>query len=398
MQKCIYCPTVFDEAQKEHIIHAFLGARWKDGRLICDACQSLFASRIDAALARRIQPFRLLLGTEGNYGGTGERITNLPATSGETVHIGPHGQPSLARPIVTVNEDGDRHQVQLKIDGRKQLGWALNEVKKLLPHAQLDQSKIAGLGVPTRERIDGEITFDLTLGGLDFFRGVLKCCSNLFAAHDREARAAFLGSEFDAVRGFVANGTGDMGDFARWLVDSEPLNLPSRGPADQTIVLTTRDGSVEGVMRFFGHLPFAVRLATNYVGPPVRCAYIVDPYREADPAEERLSGMPLAQYDSQIPIFLQQSPGNSPVVQNAWNANLNRFMSHYIERENEATAQKVVDETIRQNPAAASMPRNQLLEMVRRLIRAKFDRFEQTGDASGITVFKTPSDMSADPQ
>jgi hypothetical protein len=41
-------------------------------------------------------------------------------------------------------------------------------------------------------------------------------------------------------------------------------------------------------MRFFGQLPFAVRLSTASAGPPIRCAYVVDPSRKVEPAEQRL--------------------------------------------------------------------------------------------------------------
>ena len=192
MQRCIYCPTEFEDAPKEHVIHAFLGARWKDAKLICPACQTAFADGIDAALAQHVQPFRLLLGIEGDHGGTGQPLKNLPVTSGETIDLGPRGQPRLVRPHVNITEEGDRHQVQVKIGREKDLGWALNEVRKLLPHAKLDPEQIKKLGVEKKERLDGEVKFDLTLGGIDFFRAVLKCCANLFAAHDPAARAAFV--------------------------------------------------------------------------------------------------------------------------------------------------------------------------------------------------------------
>jgi hypothetical protein len=165
--------------------------------------------------------------------------------------------------------------------------------------------------VKTKERIDGEVKIDLTLGGVDFFRAVLKCCANLFAAHDPAARASFLGAAFDPVRALVKEGAGQAGDFVRWITSPDPLGLPRKGEADQTILLTTRGGSVEGVMRFFGHLPFSVRLATGYEGPPVRCAYVVDPYREAEPAEERLTGDELAKYDEQVPPSPSSRPGTT---------------------------------------------------------------------------------------
>lgn len=311
MQRCIYCPTFFDEAPKEHIIHAFLGARWKDSKLICPSCQTSFGDDIDATLAKRLQPFRLLLGIEGDRGGFGQPLKNLPVTSGETVDIGAHGIPKIVRPQINIIKDGDSdtHQVQVKIGRKQDLGWALNEIRKRLPNAKFDEEQIKNLGVEKKERIDGEVKIDLTLGGVDFFRAVLKCCANLFTAHDPAGRDTFLEPAFDCVRAFVLNGTGQMADFARWTTSVTPLQLPQLGPADHAIILTTRDSSVEGVMRLFGQLSFAVRLATNYLGPTIRCAYVVDPYREADPAEQRLHGDLLLPYDEQIPFFVEQSPG-----------------------------------------------------------------------------------------
>jgi hypothetical protein len=388
MQQCMYCRTVFGEAPKEHIIHAFLGAKWKDGKLICQTCQSTFGDDIDVTLAERLQLFRLLLGIEGDHGGTGKPIKNLPVTSGETVDIGAHGIPKIVRPHIKITDEGDRHQVQVKIGREKDLAWALNEVRKQLPHVKIDQEQIRNLGVEKQERLDGEVKFDLTLGCIDFFRGVLKCCANLFAAHDPLGRAAFLDPAFDGVRAFVLEGTGQMADFARWLTSPSPLHLPQCGPADQTIILTTRGESVEGVMRFFGHIPFAVRLATNYTGPPIRCAYVVDPYREAVPAEQRLKGNNLIQYDEQMPKFSEQSSGNNAYVQAAWEANLNRFMAYYIERENEGTVQKVVNKAVELDLQIAAMPRKGVEEMVRGLIQKRFAEFERTGQTDKLTVIR----------
>ncbi len=231
MQRCIYCPTGFDEAEKEHVIHAFLETRWKDGKLICSAYQKAFAKGIDTAMSERLQPYRLLLGIEGDHGSTGQPLKNLTVSSGETIDLGPRGEPKLVRPQVKITEGPDgQHQVQVKIGREKELRRALCEVRKQLPHAKLDTEAIKKLGVKKKERLDGEVGFDLTLGGLDFFRAVLKCCANMFAAHSPNARTAFLEPAFDAVREFVYNGTGSMGDFARWLVSTDPLALPSRGP------------------------------------------------------------------------------------------------------------------------------------------------------------------------
>lgn len=389
MHRCIYCLAGFDDAPKEHIIQAFLGARWKDGTLICQVCQTLFGKGIDQTLASKLQPFRLLLGVEGDRGGTGRPLKNLPVTSGEVINLGAHGKPEIARPHIKITEDGDRHQVQVKLGRKEDLGWALNEVRKQLPHAKLDSEQLKQRMVVKRERLDGEVELGLTLGGSDFFQAVLKCCVNLFAAHDPAGRAALLlDPAFDGVRAFVRAGTGQMGDYARWITSRLPLNLPQRGPADQTIMLTTRGSSVEGVMRFFGHLSFAVRLTNTYAGPPIAYAYLVDPYREADPAEQRLSGDQLAQFDQYIPVFAEQAPGNTPDVQAAWDAAIGRFMMHYAERDNQLLARQAVDHTIRQIPQAAAL-RAEIEAVVRKRIRERVVHFEQTGDARKITVIQT---------
>jgi hypothetical protein len=65
---------------------------------------------------------------------------------------------------------------------------------------------------------------------------------------------------------------------------------------------------------------------------------------------------------------------------------LNRFTDHYSDRENEATIQVATDEAIRQDARIAAMPREKVFEIMRSLIQKRFDPFERTGDATGITT------------
>lgn len=389
MHRCIYCLDEFQGAPQEHVIQAFLGARWKAGGLICESCQAAFGRGIDTALEEGLRPFRVLLGTQGDHGGTGKPLENLKVTSGETIDLGPGGEPKIVRPFAQVIEqDGKRH-VHIRVGREQDIDWALHEVKKEIPGATFDHQRLKSIGRKLRKRLDGEVAIPLSLGGLDFFRAVLKCCANLVAAHDPRAKTVFLEAPFDAVRAFVEAGTGRMGDFARWLTSSEPLQLPKRGFADHVIILTTRGASLEGVIQFFGHFPFAVRLATAYAGPPIRCAYVVDPYREAVPAEQRSSGDELNSIAGTLPRFDEQSPGNNAVVQAAWNSSLNRFMAHYTARINEETVQEAVDEVRRLDSQAAAFPREQLVALVRTKFNERLERFRATGDAEGITVVKT---------
>jgi hypothetical protein len=64
-------------------------------------------------------------------------------------------------------------------------------------------------------------------------------------------------------------------------------------------------------------------------------------------------------------------------------------MAHYSERENEATVQKVVDESIQLDSRIAAMDRKDAEEMVRKLIQKRFAEFERTGQTDKLTVLRT---------
>ncbi len=189
----------------------------------------------------------------------------------------------------------------------------------------------------------------ITLGGLNFFRGILKSCCNLVAAHSEYGRHVFLGTEFDDVRAFIANGEGTMEDFARWMVSPSPLSVPRIGSADHSIILTTRDSQVEGTVTFFGDVSFSVRLCQTFDGQAIRCGYIVDPYLVASPAEHRLNESDVSAIESDLPRFSEQSTVNNAVVQYAWHAALDRILGRYVERENEITIHQGADELRKQD-------------------------------------------------
>ncbi len=88
MLKCIYCDNEFETAEREHVLQAFLGARWENPTLICSECQCNFSETVDKSLAEKLQPIRLLLGTEGDHGGTGRPMKKLSVSSGEIVDLG----------------------------------------------------------------------------------------------------------------------------------------------------------------------------------------------------------------------------------------------------------------------------------------------------------------------
>lgn len=178
-------------------------------------------------------------------------------------------------------------------------------------------------------------------------------------------------SAFDPARAFVHSSVGDMGSFVRWTVSESPILVPRKGEADHAVILTTQSGCVEGCVQYFGNLVFSVRLACSYVGPEIGCDYIVDPYREANPAEQRLSVTDLAENRIDIPQFSHQSTTNTSRVQAAHSAALNRILSHYVRRQNEDVVQKATDDARRSDPQLANLPREQVEQYVRRKINER---------------------------
>ncbi len=49
----------------------------------------------------------------------------------------------------------------------------------------------------------------------------------------------------------------------------------------------SRENRVEGVVRLFGGILHSVCLSKTYTGPALKLGYLIDPIREADPAENR---------------------------------------------------------------------------------------------------------------
>ena len=227
----------------------------------------------------------------------------------------------------------------------------------------------------------------ITLGGRDFFRGVLKSCCNLVAAHKDIARSVILDSAFGNVRNFVLNGDGDLEDFARWMVLETPDSIPELGTADHSIILTSRGMSVEGMVTFFGGVSFSVRLCQSYNGPAVRCGYIVDPYRESNPAERRVIGREVQAFESSLPYFSEQSAVNNASVQNAWRASLDRILGKYVRRENEFTIEHAADALMQSDFRLAAMPRSKVIDLARKAFEDRRQRYEQTGNSEGMTFW-----------
>lgn len=229
--------------------------------------------------------------------------------------------------------------MKIRLSRPEQLGWALAKVRKELPHAKVDASMARTIMRTTEGFLAGGINLELDIGGLDFFRGVVKASFNLLAAHADDGPAIALLPQFDAVRAFVRHGTGTMSDFVRWATKADYAHGPLLGPMDHVVGLQFRDG-LEGFVQVFGHIAIPVRLCADATPRAVSYGYFVDPYRKADPAERRANGID----PEMVPLFGQESLQDNPAVQGVFMARLHRIFDHFYDKaRNEIIASTVED-------------------------------------------------------
>ena len=310
---CVYLKKTFALGAKEHILQAALGARWKNGDYISPEANSRFAE-IDADLIETVHPIRVLLGAEGEYG-PGSELKNIPDGEGRKYRVASGGDFSLSEPFVKVEQlpDGTA-KVHAEINDSKQAHWAAakiaQHVAQLKPDSTFCQNALAKAiheqGEVTRSRPSSPLHFQLKLGGLPALRAITKSAFNLLAVS--APHLARLDC-FDPVRAFVMEGTGQMDDFIRW-GNGESLKEPRIGLVDHFLAVWSDSEGVWGHCQLFGILLHPIRLSSEDVGERFAFSYLVDPLRDAEPAEIRAASF----RPSSLPSFNQSAKKPEPSI------------------------------------------------------------------------------------
>jgi hypothetical protein len=338
MNTCIYTKKSFEKAAGEHILQNFLGARWTSDSIVSDEVQTTFGKTIDAAFEKGLRPVRNLLGTKGGRGEKAPTLKRLSAASGETIDLETGGKPRLARPIVKAKKlaSGEGYEVSIQLGHKDQAGWALAELRKLIPGLEMTEEDVLRLGTAESGYIEGQVPIRIVLGGTDYIRGALKACFNLLAVNN----IFVLDSCFDPVRNFVLNGSGTSSDFLRWPKQDDKSDFPRLGPIDQFVGIANRGSKVEGIIRLFGGMSHAVRLTASYSGPAFQVGYLVNPLRDPLPAENRAPD-----FSAQvIPDFDQQSKQQGPESRAAMQDAIYRVAEVHQERSRSEMVKDIVEE------------------------------------------------------
>lgn len=340
MNQCIYTKTFFEIADGEHILQNFLGARWTSTEISSNQAQHQFGSTIDVALADGLKEIRNLLGTRGGRGELGPSLKNIMGSEGTKFTVEPGGQPKIAAPVLKPSQMPDGlHQVQVSLGEMNQLGWAVAQLKEMYPNTQFDINELRKSVVVQPRYVSESLNYRSGLGGDEFFRGVLKAAFNLLGASNRSTA---LLDNFDDVRTFILTGAGDCKKFIRWLNTPDEIVLPKIGEFDQFVAVYSKGGFVDGYIQFYGEIGFLLRLTEKYEGPEFCYGYLVDPFRDAAPAEIRHPDFRVAS----IPSFESGSPLPDESAGRSIIARFSRILTRHYKRADTKNLSRLVDEVL----------------------------------------------------
>ena len=340
MFRCIYSLTEQDHSDGEHILQNFLGARWTSREIVSDDLQRTFGSGIDVDFEKCLQVIRNLMGTRGGRGGDGPTLKELATADHQNVNLLPGGKAQMAAPLLTEIDlpDGQK-QVFIKAETPEHVAWAFAQIKAKYPKAQIDEQALLASATVTEGYINSPVQYKLELGGPELFRGLLKACFNLLGVEHPEI--ALLPC-FNGVRDYIREGSGGAGSYIRWYASEELPNLPRLGPADQHIFIVCRGSSVEGEAQLFGGLVYPFQLTDSYCGPAFTCGYVVDPFRESEPAERRNP-----EFDAfAVPVFSEQQDEQNEAMIESLKRRLGRIIELHFERHRKAEIERSLQEVV----------------------------------------------------
>jgi hypothetical protein len=340
MFRCIYSLTEQEHSDGEHILQNFLGARWTSHQIVSDDLQRAFGSGIDVDFEKCLQVIRNLLGTRGGRGGDGPTLKGLATTGEHEVNLLPGGNVQMAAPILKeIDLPNGQKQVLINAATPEQVAWALAQIRAKYPKTEIDEQTLLASAKLTEGYINDPVLHKFEFGGPELFRGLLKACFNLLGAEHPEI--ALLPC-FNGVRDYIRDGSGGAGSYTRWYSSVELPNLPRLGSADQHIFILCRGSSVEGVAQLFGGLVYPFQLTNSYSGPAFTCGYVVDPFRESEPAEMRNP-----EFDATaVPVFSEQEDEWNEAVSRSLERRIGKIIELHFERHRKAVMKRSLQEVV----------------------------------------------------
>ncbi|NMN07272.1 MULTISPECIES: HNH endonuclease [unclassified Novosphingobium] len=220
---CIFCDNALTrETAPEHILLDAFGGRMTTKRAICTVCNNRFGGSIDKAFAEQAAHLRNMFQMPSGSGKRPPGIRNVDVIGGEKLELLPDGTPQQrSKPFRVTKNDSGSFDIAISVR-------SLDEVARFVPDIAAQTSKsvdeiwkvLEGTEATVISRPAGVLNFQLSFGGTDPMRSIVKSCLVLLATG--VGSDALKGEPFAAARAFVMNG-GDEFNLARCVIDGRPM-------------------------------------------------------------------------------------------------------------------------------------------------------------------------------
>tara|TARA_Y100001936_G_scaffold71426_1_gene70555 strand:- start:885 stop:2045 length:1161 start_codon:yes stop_codon:yes gene_type:complete len=252
---------------QEHIIPNAIGGRKTTSGFLCAKCNASSGDTWEAALARQLNALSLIFRINRQRGKVPSQ--NFQTSGGKALTLNADGTLSIPRPIFRREED--KVGIKFDISARD-----MREARKMLrglarKYSQLDIEECLQGAKNTSKYPDDPIIVDISFGGTEEGRSLVKSVVALLSANEVNPRHADLAIKFL---------TGDTDDpcygfyYEKDLVKNRPEGVPFH-----CIHVTgcPENGLIRAYLEYFGVMRVVMCLSSTYAGDAFSATYSLDP-------------------------------------------------------------------------------------------------------------------------
>jgi hypothetical protein len=256
----------------EHIIPNAIGGRLKSKSLLCKQCNSDFGDSIDSELSRQLNHIGNMLNIKRDRGNP-QPIKGIYNKTGEQIILEPGGKPSMPKPVITEEANGDKKCVHVTARSVGEAKTILKGLNKKYPKINVEETlKNAEM---KRKYLDDEVHYSTDIGGEESFRSVCKT-SVSFYMH--------TGGKREYIQDLIPYIKGDIEiDRVYFFYDEEVISKDN-GQIIHGLVLrgNSREKVLYMYVEYFNAFKFLVLLNDNYQGVNVNESYVFDLLNQAE--------------------------------------------------------------------------------------------------------------------
>lgn len=270
MAVCFICgkEIISENKSEEHILLNAIGGVLKSYDLICKSCNSNLGDKMDAILAKQLQPFAVLLNVSRDRGKT-PHIIATRSTTGEQIRVLPGGIPELDKPSVQFKESDGKKRFEVIARSQQESTRIFNKIKKKYPTASISKTE------DRTEYIDEKITVEFDLSG----NGFMSVCKTAICYY------LHIGGEQKHIQQLIDKfKSNDVLDYCNFCYLNKSVIVKSQTSIchSVSIVGDTKERLLYAYIELFDFYKVIVLLSDDYHGEEILNTYCYDLLRKTE--------------------------------------------------------------------------------------------------------------------